>query len=57
MPSLGGLSHGLAPNSAASSTARGEKYAVTRFALRSCRENTAIAAGWPEAAKIGENIF
>ena len=57
MPSLGGLSHGLAPNSAASSAARGEKYAVTRFALRSCRENTAIAAGWPDAAKIGENSF
>ncbi len=57
MPSLGGFSHGLAPNKAASSAARGEKYAVTRFAARSWRENTAIAAGWPEAAKIGENIF
>ena len=57
MPSLGGFSHGLAQNRAASSAARGEKYAVSRFALRSCRENTAIAGGWPDAAKSGENIF
>ena len=55
MPSLGGLSQGSAPNSAASSTARGEKYAVTRFALRSCLANTAMLDGCPEAANNGGN--
>jgi hypothetical protein len=56
MPSLDGLSQGCAPNNAASLAARGEKYAVTSFALRSCREKTAMLDGWPDAANIGENI-
>jgi hypothetical protein len=55
MPSLDGFAHGLAPNSAASSVARGEKKAVTLFAFRSCRANTAMLEGCPEAAYSGGN--
>ena len=55
MPSLDGLPQGSAPNRAASSAARGEKYAVTRFASRSCLANTAMLDGCPEAANSGGN--